>query len=103
MAVGARIEDLERLYDQLVASMQDTDAMITNVDNALAAANEEWRSQGATEFNDVWNNEFKKNLIALCQAYAAAGNDVAFQHEHFKTGAKEQGQHRDLAKVTSPR
>jgi hypothetical protein len=39
----------------------------------------------------------------MCQSFAAAANDVAFQQQHFKIGAKEEGQHRDLPKVTSPR
>jgi uncharacterized protein YukE len=98
----ANIEDLENLYDKLVSSMNSSDQIIGDVDTALSRANEEWQSKGAQEFNTAWV-DFKSSLTKMCQAFAAAGNDVGFQQEHFKIGAKEEGQHRQLPKVTSPR
>jgi uncharacterized protein YukE len=98
----ANITDLENLYDKLVSSMNSADQIITDVDGAHSRAAEEWQSKGAQEFAAAWT-DFKSALTNMCQAFAAAGNDVAFQQQHFKIGAKEEGQHRDLPKVTSPR
>jgi len=98
----ANITDLETLYDKLVGSMHSADQIITDVDGAHARAAEEWQSAGAQEFASSWT-DFKTALTKMCQAFAAAANDVAFQQQHFKIGAKEEGQHRDLPKVTSPR
>ncbi|MFI6828092.1 MULTISPECIES: hypothetical protein [unclassified Kribbella] len=98
----ANIADLENLYDKLVASMNSADQIVTDVDGAHSRAAEEWHSKGATEFATAWV-DFKSSLTNMCQAFAAAANDVAFQQQHFKIGAKEEGQHRDLPKVTSPR
>lgn len=100
--VQARIEDLYALYNTLNNSMQETDTMINNVDGSLNAALEEWRSTGATEFQQSWTT-FKQTLTQLCQAFAAAGTDVAFQHNKFAEGAKEADQHPVLAPLTSPR
>ena len=100
--VQARIEDLYALYNTLNKSMQETDTMITNVDSSLTQANEEWRSAGASQFNEAWV-QFKQSLTQLCQAFAGAGSDVAFQHNKFAEGAKEQDQHPVLTQLTSPR
>jgi len=98
----ANITDLETLYDKLVTSMHSADTIVTDVDGAHSRAAEEWQSKGAQEFAAAWV-DFKNSLTTMCQAFAAASNDVAFQQEHFKIGAKEEGQHRDLPRVTSPR
>ncbi|HEY0618261.1 MAG TPA: hypothetical protein VGD15_11745 [Kribbella sp.] len=98
----ANITDLENLYDKLVQSMNSADQIVTDVDGAHSRAAEEWQSKGAQEFAAAWV-DFKSALTNMCQAFAAASNDVAFQQQHFKIGAKEEGQHRDLPKVTSPR
>ncbi len=100
--VQARIEDLYALYNTLEKSMRETDTMISNVDGSLAQANEEWQSTGAKEFNEAWV-QFKQALTNLCQAFANAGTDVAFQHNKFAEGAKEQDQHPVLSPLTSPR
>ncbi len=102
MATGARIEDLDALYKQLDNSMQSTDNMINEVDRSLTTANEEWQSKGAAEFNDAWVN-FKSTLGKLCQAFAAAGTDVAYQHNKFAEGAKEADMHPVLTPLNSPR
>ncbi|MBM9462885.1 WXG100 family type VII secretion target [Aeromicrobium sp. YIM 150415] len=99
---GARIEDLHALYTTLQRSMQETDTMITNVDASLTQANEEWQSAGAAQFNESWV-QFKQTLTNLCQAFAGAGTDVAFQHNKFAEGAKEQDKHPVLSPLTSPR
>lgn len=98
----ANIEDLEALYKTLEKSMLGTDSMITEVDGSLTTANEEWTSKGATEFNAAWG-EFKTSLSKLCQAFATAGSDVAFQHNKFAEGAKEADLHPVLTPLTSPR
>lgn len=98
----ANITDLENLYDKLVASMHSADTIVHDVDAAHARAAEEWQSKGSQEFAGAWG-EFKVALTKMCQAFAAAGNDVAFQQKHFVIGAKEEGQHRELPPVTSPR
>jgi uncharacterized protein YukE len=98
----ANITDLETLYDKLVASMNSADQIVIDVDGAHSRAAEEWQSAGAQEFAAAWT-DFKTALTNMCQSFAAAANDVAFQQQHFKIGAKEEGQHRDLPKVTSPR
>lgn len=100
--VQARIEDLYALYNTLEKSMRETDTMISNVDGSLAQANEEWQSTGAKEFNEAWV-QFKQALTNLCQAFANAGTDVAFQHNNFAAGAKEEDQHPVLPPLTSPR
>lgn len=100
--VQARIEDLYALYNTLNKSMQETDVMITNVDGSLNQANEEWQSTGAKEFNEAWV-QFKQALTQLSQAFAAAGTDVAFQHNKFAEGAKEADQHPVLTPLQSPR
>ncbi len=103
MAVGANIPDLAALYDQLKNSMQEADTMINQLDSRLTQANEEWRSKGAHEFNDAWQNGFKPSLTKLCQAIATAGSDVAFQHNKMAEGAKEADQHPQLTPLQSPR
>lgn len=100
--VQARIEDLYALYNTLNKSMQETDTMVTNVDSSLNQANEEWQSTGAKEFNEAWV-QFKQALTQLCQAFAGAGTDVAFQHNKFAEGAKEADQHPVLTPLQSPR
>jgi uncharacterized protein YukE len=98
----ARIEDLAALYRTLDTSMLSTDSMISEVDSALNTANEEWQSKGASEFNAAWV-EFKTSLAKLCQAFAAGGSDVAYQHNKFAEGAKEADPHPVLSPLTSPR
>ena len=49
----ARIEDLEGLYKELDRSMQDVDAMISQVDAAFNTARQEWQSKGAEQFDAV--------------------------------------------------
>jgi uncharacterized protein YukE len=98
----ARIEDLEALYKTLDKSMQETDTMINDVDGSLNTANQEWTSKGATEFNEAWAT-FKTSLGKLCQAFSAAGSDVAYQHNKFAEGAKEADLHPVLSPLTSPR
>lgn len=98
----ARIEDLEALYKTLEKSMMDTDLLINEVDGSLNTANEEWTSKGASEFNEAWGT-FKTSLTKLCQAFSAAGSDVAYQHNKFAEGAKEADLHPVLSPLTSPR
>jgi len=97
-----RIEDLAALHRTLDTSMQGTDNMINDVDSALNTANEEWDSKGASEFNAAWV-EFRQALAKLCQAFASAGTDVAFQHNKFAEGAKEADLHPVLTPLNSPR
>ena len=99
----ARIEDLEALYKELDRSMNDTDAMITQVDAAFNTARQEWQSKGAEQFDSDWNGTFKPTLIKLTQTYAAAGSDVAYQHNKFAEAAKEADLHPVLAPLNSPR
>jgi uncharacterized protein YukE len=99
----ARIEDLEALYKELERSMTDTDAMISQVDNAFNNARQEWKSKGADQFDQDWNGTFKPTLIKLTQTYAAAGSDVAFQHNKFAEAAKEADMHPQLPPMNSPR
>jgi uncharacterized protein YukE len=100
---GVDSNDLVALYEQLKKSMQDADAMIDKLDDTLAQAGEEWRSKGAHEFNDDWNNGFKPSLTKLCQALAMAGSDVAFQHNQMAKGADGAAHNQDLAPVRSAR
>lgn len=99
----ARIEDLENLYKELDRSMQETDSMISQVDAAFNNARQEWKSKGADQFDADWNGTFKPTLIKLAQTYAAAGSDVAFQHNKFAEAAKEADMHPHLAPLQSPR
>lgn len=98
----ARIEDLHGLYKTLERSMGETDTIITQVDGSLAAAKEEWQSQGAREFEQAWT-QFKQSLTQMCQAFAMAGSDVAQQHNDFARAAKEADQHPVLSPMSSPR
>jgi uncharacterized protein YukE len=98
----ARIEDLYNLYKTLETSMAETDTVITQVDGSLAAAQQEWQSQGAREFEQAWG-QFKQSLTQMCQAFAMAGSDVAQQHNDFARAAKEADQHPVLSPMTSPR
>jgi uncharacterized protein YukE len=82
MTVTPNTPDLAALYLQLKSSMEDVDAMIDGVDARLKQASEEWTSKAAHEFSDAWHNGFKPSLTKLCQALAAAGTDVAFQHDN---------------------
>ncbi len=99
----AQIEDLEALYKELERSMLDTDTMISQVDTAFNNARQEWQSRGAEQFDGDWNGTFKPTLIKLTQTYAAAGSDVAFQHNKFAEAAKEADMHPVLSPLTSPR
>lgn len=99
----ANIHDLELLYKELERSMNDTDSMIIKVDASLSQARQEWQSKGAEEFDGAWNGTFKPSLTKLIQAYASAGSDVAYQHNKFAEGAKEQDLHPVLPPLTPPR
>lgn len=101
--VGANIEDLEALYTQLRTSMGNSDQMISDIDAKLQQALQEWHSKGQREFEDAWHNTFKPTLTKLCQALAAAGSDVAFQHNKMAEGAKEADMHPHLTPLHSPR
>ena len=99
----ANLDDLVTLYEQLKTDMNETDNMITQTDARLNQAMQEWDTKGSHEFNNDWNHTFKPSLSKLCQAVAAAGSDVAFQHNKMAEGAKEADQRPHLAPLHSPR
>ena len=54
MAVGAGLDTLEALYNELVNSMNQIDGMITSVDQKFGAARAEWKGQGEADFETQW-------------------------------------------------
>lgn len=99
----ANLDDLVALYEQLKSDMHETDTIIANTDAKLTQAMQEWDTKGSHEFNSQWHDTFKPSLTKLCQAVAAAGSDVAFQHNKMAEGAKEADTRPHLAPLHSPR
>jgi len=102
MAVGASLDTLEILYNELVTSMNQVDTMITQVDSKLDQASAEWKGTGETQFREAWATG-KTNLATLCQAFARSASDLAEQHNHFRYAAREQGASELNTNVVSPR
>ena len=104
------LSDLVALHEQLSRSMHEASALIEELDAGLAAAAATWTSKAAHEFSDSWHNGFKPSLAKLCQSLAAAGTDVAFQHNHAAwadaeaspEGDAEAGSHPELEPLQSP-
>ena len=80
MSDSAPLGELVALHEQLSKSLREASAVIDELDHALARASTSWTSKAAHEFADSWHNGFKPSVAKLCQALAAAGTDVAFQH-----------------------
>lgn len=99
--VAANIEDLAALYRTLERSMLNADEIITTIDASYQQAAQEWKSAGQAQFETDWN-ALKPSLTRLVQVFAAAGSDVADQHNHFKVGGREVAVS-DLSPLTSPR
>lgn len=103
MADAADIEVLSGLHAQLKKSMERTDLLIRQLDQKLDETSGEWTSTGAHEFTQAWQNGFKPSLAKLCQALAAAGADVAFQHNQLVGDDEEGDDESQLEPLSSPR
>lgn len=105
MSDSASLSELVALHEQLSKSMREASALIEELDAGLAAVGATWTSKTAHEFSDSWHNGFKPSLAKLCQSLAAAGTDVAFQHNHAAeaaAGAAGGDRHPDLEPLKSP-
>lgn len=102
MAVGAGLDTLEALYNELVSTMNQIDGVITSVDQKFGAARAEWKGQGEADFETQWAQD-TKNLSLMCQHFAAAARSLADQHNSFAYAAREQGASELNVNVQSPR
>ncbi len=106
MPDSAPLSELVALYEQLSKSMREASALIEELDERLDQASGTWTSKAAHEFSDDWHNGFKPSLAKLVQSLAAAGTDVAFQHnyaaEHDPGAAAGAGRHPALEPHQSP-
>lgn len=102
MAVGAGLDTLESLYNELVTSMNQIDGLITQVDQKFGAARAEWKGKGEQDFETNWQTD-TRNLSQMCQNFAAAARSLADQHNSFAYAARETGAAELNTNVQSPR
>lgn len=71
--IGADVDQLHRLGDQLKMKPADIEALITAVTSALA--NTAWQGPARDRFESEWHSSFRPALGRLMDAFDAAGNE----------------------------
>lgn len=71
--IGANVEQLQSLGDQLKMKPADIDALMNAVTSALG--NTAWQGPARDQFEGEWNSSFRPALTRLKEAFDAAGNE----------------------------
>lgn len=71
--IGADVEQLHQLGDQLRLKPADIEALITAVTGALG--NTAWQGPARERFESEWSSSFRPALTRLMDAFDAAGNE----------------------------
>ncbi len=71
--IGADVEQLHQLGDQLQMKPADIEALIIDVTSALA--NTAWQGPARDRFESEWHSSFRPALGRLKEAFDAAGNE----------------------------
>ncbi len=71
--IGADVEQLHQLGDQLRTKPGEIEALIATVTNALA--NTAWQGPARDRFEGEWHSSFRPSLGRLMTAMDASGNE----------------------------